>query len=251
MNENEDLIGLCEGLGDALVANTVRILEGRDSVFRMACGFREVLGLRTDRRAYTSGHAYAPNVRANEAVGTTRRDGNYPAERGIESAVGRLRGMLMLMQGWADYLNQPRDSAGGTLGGTKAYLAKKLDIKQLIRSKSGGRGRSRTHRTLFKRPNGFEGRAPHRRRCSSDGKSKGFALWLGCGVSSLGRFVSLLTRLHGIREVAQRIAQTSVGQRDAGPLGVPRTARNGLRHSRAPRTHPQPIRRAPDGATES
>lgn len=27
MNENEDLIGLCEGLGDALVANTVRILE--------------------------------------------------------------------------------------------------------------------------------------------------------------------------------------------------------------------------------
>ena len=52
-------------------------------------------------------------------------------------------------------------------------------------------------------------------------------------------------------EEGHRVHRSNGPPRPYRPLGVPRTARNGLRHCRAPRTHPQPIRRAADGATGS
>ena len=59
-------------------------------------------------------------------------------------------------------------------GGLPRTLSPACNIKsELLQiNRIGGRGRSRTHRALLKRSNGFEGRAPHRERRSSVCKEK-------------------------------------------------------------------------------
>ena len=103
-------------------------------------------GFRSGFRDWCSEYAQVPREVAEAALAHVVKDST-------EAAYARstmFEGRAALMQGWADYLNQARDSAGGTLGGTKANLFKKFHIEPLIRSNSGGRGRSRTHQTRLR-----------------------------------------------------------------------------------------------------
>ncbi|MCY3624094.1 MAG: tyrosine-type recombinase/integrase [Gammaproteobacteria bacterium] len=77
-------------------------------------------GFRSSFRDWCSEYAQVPREVAEAALAHVVKD-STEAAYARSTMFGR---RAVLMQGWADYLNQARDSGGGTLGGTKARLLK-------------------------------------------------------------------------------------------------------------------------------